>query len=588
MNKTVNINLSGIIFHIEEDAYQKLHSYLNKIRSYFSESQGRDEIMADIENRIAELLSEKVSDRKQVVLMSDVNQVISQMGQPEDFAAETAEDKAAPTSTYAGSSNRKRRVFRDPDNKILGGVCGGIAAYFNVDPLWLRLALAISFFFFGTGFLLYIILWMIIPQAKTPSEKLEMSGEEVNFSNIGKKVEEEMSAFGKRVEEWGGEVKNNNATRQAGSFFGKLIGLIGTLIGGALRVIVKIFGFFLTLIGLIILVAMISSLFAGSGFIHLDGETFSLQEGFNMFFTDPGQMRMAGIAMLLFFGVPLMLLVYAGVKMLLGIRNRNRYVLLGAGVLWIIGLILMIVSTKQVADQFTEDESVRVTVPVTQPSNGIMYLKMQRENDNFSTAHHDRKRRGRIRFNHHDMIDTDDKNLYLGYPEMNIVKSETDSFEVVIYQSSSGADRQEALRLANNIMYDITQKDSVLEFSPNFSVSKSDKWRDQQIQIELRVPKGKMIYLSNNMKRIIYDIKNETNTWDSDMVNRRWIMGNQELRCIDCEGLEGGKRKKWKINVDEVVIEDSNSTAPALPPPPAPPKAPAPAKEKVQTVDTIQ
>src|SRR3990172_3338686 len=132
MNKTVNINLSGIVFHIEEDAYGKLHSYLATIKGYFSESEGRDEIMSDIENRIAEMLSERISDKKQVVLMTDIEHVIGIMGKPEDFAGEQTQGERSPAEpiTYR-ASGKHRRVFRDPDNKILGGVCSGIANYFN-------------------------------------------------------------------------------------------------------------------------------------------------------------------------------------------------------------------------------------------------------------------------------------------------------------------------------------------------------------------------------------------------------------------------------------------------------------------------
>ncbi|MEK6616769.1 MAG: PspC domain-containing protein, partial [Bacteroidota bacterium] len=191
MNKTVTINLSGIIFHIDEDAYGKLHNYLSTIKGYFSESEGRDEIMADIENRIAEMLSEKISDRKQVVLMTDVDYVIGIMGKPEDFAGEKNpdshrdEETKKETSSY-NATGKHSHVFRDTDNKILGGVCSGIATYFNIDPLWIRLALVVlTILGFGTGFLLYIVLWFIIPEAKTAEEKIQ-NEEFKTYSSSGK------------------------------------------------------------------------------------------------------------------------------------------------------------------------------------------------------------------------------------------------------------------------------------------------------------------------------------------------------------------------------------------------------------------
>ena len=153
--------------------------------------------MTDIESRIAEMFQEKISKNKEVITAEDIDQVISVMGKPEDYVdGETStesgsdEDNTKPETDIPYSG--RRRVFRDPDNNVLGGVCGGIAVYFNFDPIWLRLAFAISFFVFGTGFLLYILFWIIIPEAKTTAEKLEMRGEKVNVSNIEKSIKEEL------------------------------------------------------------------------------------------------------------------------------------------------------------------------------------------------------------------------------------------------------------------------------------------------------------------------------------------------------------------------------------------------------------
>ena len=174
MNKTLTINISGIVFNIEEDAYENLKNYLAQIKRHFQNEEGCDEIVADIESRLAELLKSKTGASKQVLLNSDVEEAINVMGKPEDFGGEgQAEEKTNTKTAYTGSTGR-RRVFRDPDNKVLGGVCSGIANYFDTDPLWIRLALVVMFFGFGSGFLLYIILWVIIPEAKTTAEKLEM------------------------------------------------------------------------------------------------------------------------------------------------------------------------------------------------------------------------------------------------------------------------------------------------------------------------------------------------------------------------------------------------------------------------------
>ena len=191
MKKTVTINISGIIFHIDEDAFDRLSIYLGTIKSYFTNSEGRDEIIADIEARIAEMLQAKISESKQVITIQDIDEVISIMGEPEQIGADNgAEPKQAKIHS---ETKTHKRLFRDPDNKVLGGVCGGIGAYFNIDPIWIRVAFIAALFIFGSGPLLYIILWIIIPQATTSTERLEMRGEPINISNIEKSIHEEIA-----------------------------------------------------------------------------------------------------------------------------------------------------------------------------------------------------------------------------------------------------------------------------------------------------------------------------------------------------------------------------------------------------------
>lgn len=537
MNKTVTINLSGIIFHIDEDAFQKLSNYLSTIRGYFSESEGRDEIMADIENRIAEMLSAKVSTLKQVVIMMDVDNVIELMGKPEDFAGEQSQTASSAKSQTTYSKRKNRRVFRDGENKLLGGVCSGIANYFGADPLWLRLALVVAFFVFGSGFLLYIVLWMVIPEAKTTAEKLEMKGEDVNFSNIGKKVEEEINTFGKKAESWAEEVKSSSSQTRAKArdFIDQLLYFLGSLFGSLFKVATKIIGVFIAIIGMILLIGMVSTLFGRTGAINIDGEVFSLQNGFNLFFRDENQATFASIALFLFIGIPLIMLVYGGIKLLLGIKTKNKYVSRSAGALWLAGLILVIILGNQIAGMFTDESTHQNKIVLASPKSGTLYLKVKGGNENSYDYDEERSHNHvRINIKNKNIVSIDNENINLRYPELNIVRSETDSFEVVIYAKSRGKDRKEALRYAKNISYELAQTDSVVEFMPYFSMPLEDKWRAQQVYIELRVPKNKMVYMNKSMRNIIYDIKNETDTWDGDMVGRKWIMGTEELKCIDC------------------------------------------------------
>ena len=213
MNKTVSINLGGIFFHIEEDAYHQLEGYLSSIADYFSEEEGGNEIVEDIEARIAEMFEENLSKHKrQVVLPSDVDVVINVMGHPEEFTeAIGGEGATAAQGEHASTSHRRthrkhrhdnRRFYRNPDDKVLGGVCSGISAYFGIeDPIWIRLAFAVSLLM-GYGFMLYIILWIIVPEAESPAQKLAMKGEQVNVTNIEKTVREGVNNLKDKIEDY--------------------------------------------------------------------------------------------------------------------------------------------------------------------------------------------------------------------------------------------------------------------------------------------------------------------------------------------------------------------------------------------------
>ncbi len=207
MNKVYNINLGGYPFVIDHDAFDELEKYLSSLNNYFKVSEGRDEIVADIEARIGELFKEKLKRRK-IVSLKDVNEVIDTMGRPEQFEEE---ESYAGSGSYADSQfdiRTGKRLYRDADSKILAGVCSGLSAYLGIeDPIWMRLVFAVAFFGFGFGVIPYIILWMVVPEAKTSGDKLAMRGEAANVSNIASFVQENMQHLGKKITEFSKEFK---------------------------------------------------------------------------------------------------------------------------------------------------------------------------------------------------------------------------------------------------------------------------------------------------------------------------------------------------------------------------------------------
>ena len=186
MKKTLTVNLGGTVFHIDEDAYRLLDNYLSNLKIHFRKEAGADEIIDDIERRISELFAEKLTAGSQVITITDVEEVIARMGKPEDMEAE---NDSEPSVGNATRTTIHRRLYRNPDDKLLGGVISGMAAYLGWDVTLLRLLLLVVLIC-GVGTLIpvYIVCWLVIPEARTAAEKLSMRGEAVTVENIGKTV----------------------------------------------------------------------------------------------------------------------------------------------------------------------------------------------------------------------------------------------------------------------------------------------------------------------------------------------------------------------------------------------------------------
>ena len=207
MNKVFNINLGGYPFTIDQDAYEFLSNYLETIHHHFQDSEGYEEITADIEARMAELFHEEMEGR-QIVTMKDVKTAISIMGTPEDFGAEPMEeptsDEGSSYRVFGGGIKTGKRLFRNGEDEVVGGVCSGIAAYFGIeDPLWLRILFVLITISGGVGILPYIILWAIVPKAETAADRLAMRGETINVSNIAKTIEEELDHLSETLTDFG-------------------------------------------------------------------------------------------------------------------------------------------------------------------------------------------------------------------------------------------------------------------------------------------------------------------------------------------------------------------------------------------------
>lgn len=198
MNKTISITLNGLNFYVEEQAYAKLDSWLEAIKAHFTGDEDATEIIADIEIRLAEQMAAKITKSKEVITYADIEKIIAEMGTVHDFEAMDGEEKE-PMQKNEPTAEGPRRLYRNSDDMIIAGVASGIAAYFGIDPVWIRLLFVASIFAGGTGIFLYLVLWIIVPEAKSASQKLEMQGTPVTLKQLEKSIKDNLPVRSKNA-----------------------------------------------------------------------------------------------------------------------------------------------------------------------------------------------------------------------------------------------------------------------------------------------------------------------------------------------------------------------------------------------------
>lgn len=516
MNKTITANISGVVFHIESDAYDKLHLYLSTIRNYFKDSDGKDEIMADIEARIAELFKNSLQGEKEVILMSNVNKVIEVMGEPEQYMSEEDFEQESKTSESTNSNYKSKKLFRDDEEAAIGGVCAGIGHFFGVDKIWLRIAFLVAFFGFGFGIILYIILWAIIPTAKTTAERLEMRGEPININNIGKSIKDEynnlkdsnLPQYGKKAE---------NVFFRAADFIGKILLFLA-------KFVLKTIAVVLVLAGVIVL-CILAFTFLGLPFhINVDDHNISdiwTQDLPELFFSSDGMFYIGLVGLCLVALIPIGSIIYGGIKLLFNIPKTNKAVNYSAFSLFIIGVILCFVSVTNILIHNNNRQAVTETIPLDSIQSDTLVLKSSIEEYEGSL------------FDGNEIF-VEDGFLFIDDIDVNVKKTNNEEISLKIKKYSTGKNRKVAANFAKEVSIAYDTIGNTLTIDPYLSTRTKNKYRSQKARITVYLPIGKSIFLSRESDEIIYDIDNLSDTYDGDMLGFHWKMTKNGLRCTDC------------------------------------------------------
>ena len=614
MKKIININLSGRVVPIEDSAYEKLQEYIESLRRYFANEEGRDEIINDIESRIAELMSEKVRKGADSITDADVNEIANSMGRPEDFEGEEIKEQSYTSSSSAAGSGQqstqsqappkeKRRLYRDTSDKFIGGVCSGVAAYLNVDPTIVRVLFAIiilgtwffgflayvimwivlpakevegysgkrlfrnpegrmlggvcsglgayfnksiagirliflapillnilvnaldgvggrgNFIFFpnilfgsltSTFIIGYIILWIVLPVARSSYDKMEMRGEKVDVNAIKQNVQE-------RAKEMGEDIKSaaQNLSAKAKEFSqtsGKTFATevkqvakpIGSGLGHAIGVLFKVF--FLFIAGSIafgLFVALMAIIFGGVAWWPVN----------DYLWTNSWQPVYAWGTLILFLGIPLIGFIVWLIRRIIGIRSRSSYLGWIFGGLWALGWVsvIMLVSSVVRETRYFEDADP-LTIPITQPANKMTVMVSQPVLEFTDKAW---------------WIDSDaegwnitDDSLKLSLVDFTVEKSADADYHVILMKKSMGRSVNDAKTRAGQIQYNIESKDSILDIGNGFAVSKNSKYRGQMIELKIQVPVGKKLRFDESITRKLNPVEIKMNSRRSRLRRR--------------------------------------------------------------------
>lgn len=510
MNKTVNINLASTFFHIDENAYQILERYLRKLKEGFKDTAGGEEILQDIEARIAELFQDLKTNPDYVINTADVEKVIGIMGEPETVLSE--ED--------INTSQEKihRKLYRDPEDKYIGGIAAGLGHYFKIDATWIRLIwLFLALFSGGVFTLIYILFWILVPLAKTTGDLLRMKGEPVNIATIKKKIKEEFDDVTTKIKDLDYEKAGSTLKKKSKNFFQFLENLIR-----------KIPSIILKLIGLLFLLISISSIFAlfiGS-FVLLGLDNLLLPFQFVDLGVFPDSFWR--IALILVVLIPFIFLFSLGIRLLRGVSSRigsvSRLVLFS---LWIIAIGALV---------FTGTNQIRKN-SITATQTTIHELAIEHEDTLRVSLFINEIKPNSWKFKKNNPLNALSRRIEKSQKlvTLSIKSNKLSSTSLEIQASAKGADEKKAQQAVEQLTYRWEQEGDILFLDDQIKNQPLSGFQTKNIEMTLLLKEGQIIALDESLRKVLsYPVENNQNWNSRSTAGYLWKMGPQELICLDC------------------------------------------------------
>ena len=525
MKKTISINLAGLFFHIDEDAYNQLQNYLAAVKRSMQNEQGTSEIIADIEALIAELFSERISSSQQVITSKIVEDIINIMGQPEDY---NIDDENHNNTTDEHTNNTNKRLFRDKENAFVGGVSAGLGHYFGIEALWVRLIWILLVFGLGTGVLLYVILWCLIPAANTTAEKLSMMGKPINITNIEEQVKEGFGNVKEHLDKVTEKVKQqdlNALQNKSRSFFEALSSFLSILF----KLFIKVIGILLIISGVFAIITTTISFFT-LGIFGVNVPGIEIESLIN---TTSVPLWWMTVVLLITVIIPPLFIVFLGLRLLKTKSTfLNKKVRISLFVIWSIAVLhLVVFSVLQLVDFKEKAYVTKINeLPVTQ--NDTLFLEMSKNATYTKLTYRDLFRSDDFKV----YRDDNQNQLIYGSNIRLIIRSTNDSLgSISVEKSSRGKTYELAKERAENVQYGYTFDENTLKLDSYLTTDIAHKFRDQGVEVIVTLPKDAVLYANKNTYTFHrnYDIHQDLlkNGEEEHFLKVK----SNTLECLDCK-----------------------------------------------------